>query len=65
MKNGRMAEQGTFSDLVSRPGGIFRGMWERQQRKEEGEDDNDDEESLVFDAENVEGNKHSDQHHHH
>lgn len=53
MKSGRLVEQGTFDDLVSRPDGIFRDMWQRQQRKEQNSDVDesmeDDEESMLFD----------------
>lgn len=34
MLSGRKVEEGSFEELVSKKNGIFRGMWERQQRKE-------------------------------
>lgn len=34
LKAGRKVEEGGFEELVSKNNGIFRGMWERQQRKE-------------------------------
>lgn len=32
--SGRKVEEGSFEELISKKNGIFRGMWERQQRKE-------------------------------
>lgn len=35
LREGRKVEEGTFTDLVQKENGIFRDMWERQQKKEE------------------------------
>eukprot|EP00177_Eucheuma_denticulatum_P006250 GFKZ01011395.1.p1 GENE.GFKZ01011395.1~~GFKZ01011395.1.p1 ORF type:complete len:150 (-),score=27.23 GFKZ01011395.1:477-926(-) len=35
MKYGRMVEEGSFEELLKIPDGIFRGMWERQQKQED------------------------------
>lgn len=38
LKDGEKVEEGTFEELEQKKNGIFRGMWERQQRKEREED---------------------------
>lgn len=35
LKDGRKVEEGTFSELIQKENGIFRDMWERQQKKDE------------------------------
>ena len=38
MQYGKKVEEGTFEELVIRRDGVFKGMWERQQRKEDTDD---------------------------
>lgn len=52
LKAGKKVEQGSFDDLVQKPNGLFRDMWQRQQRKEAGtslvvDDDDDDDDDEV------------------
>lgn len=35
MSLGKKVEEGSFSELLKIPNGMFKGMWERQQKKEE------------------------------
>lgn len=35
MQLGRKVEEGTFSELLNIPNGIFKGMWERQQKSDD------------------------------
>lgn len=34
MQSGRKVEEGTLSELLRIPDGVFKGMWERQQKQE-------------------------------
>lgn len=34
MQHGKKVEQGSFADLIKVSDGVFRGMWERQQKQE-------------------------------
>lgn len=35
MRFGRKVEEGTFSQLLNIPNGVFKGMWERQQKQDD------------------------------
>lgn len=35
MRFGRKVEEGTFSQLLNIPNGVFKGMWERQQKQDQ------------------------------
>lgn len=39
MKDGCKVEQGTINNLLRKPNGMFRAMWERQQRKDKTDED--------------------------
>lgn len=56
MRSGKLVEQGTFDELVNRHGGVFKAMWERQQRKSENNediDDDDEEDSEEYESDDL------------
>lgn len=52
LKEGRKVEEGTFSELIQKKNGIFKDMWERQQKKDE-EDALIDAPELVFERNGI------------
>ncbi|KAI0566185.1 ABC transporter-like protein [Gracilaria domingensis] len=46
MREGQKVEEGSFADLVEKERGVFREMWERQQKKEKEDDLLDDHEDV-------------------
>lgn len=51
MKDGQVVEEGAFEDLLERSSGVFKGMWERQQKRDEG-----DEEEMRVRTDHMRGN---------
>lgn len=39
LRLGKKVEEGSFSELLSIPNGVFKGMWERQQKNDDDDDD--------------------------